>query len=138
MSGLSFGQDAEGNWGYKPSGADAVIPFSNLLNSTIIILGQMRTSAKNSLSITVNDLEFRKGLLVIGFSAYYMREETSTWGKISINGADSILLQKQWIAQSNVGHAVFIYSVDNIEEQLTISATNELNSNSSLTAMAIC
>ena len=29
LSGLSFGQDAEGNWGYIPSGADAVIPFSS-------------------------------------------------------------------------------------------------------------
>ena len=29
LGGLSFGQDAEGNWGYKPSGADAVIPFSS-------------------------------------------------------------------------------------------------------------
>lgn len=27
MGGLSFGQDAEGNWGYIPSGADAVTPF---------------------------------------------------------------------------------------------------------------
>lgn len=30
MGGLSFGQDAEGNWGYKPEGADAVIPFKNI------------------------------------------------------------------------------------------------------------
>ena len=29
LGGLSFGQDAEGNWGYIPSGADAVIPFSS-------------------------------------------------------------------------------------------------------------
>lgn len=28
LGGLSFGQDEEGNWGYIPSGADAVIPFS--------------------------------------------------------------------------------------------------------------
>ena len=28
-SGLSFGQDEEGNWGYKPSGADTVIPFKS-------------------------------------------------------------------------------------------------------------
>lgn len=28
LGGLTFGQDEEGNWGYKPSGADAVIPFS--------------------------------------------------------------------------------------------------------------
>ena len=27
FGGLSFAQDAEGNWGYKPSGADTVIPF---------------------------------------------------------------------------------------------------------------
>ena len=25
--GLMFGQDAEGNWGYLPPGADAVVPF---------------------------------------------------------------------------------------------------------------
>ena len=29
MGGLSFGKTAEGEWGYKPEGADAVIPFSN-------------------------------------------------------------------------------------------------------------
>ncbi len=27
LGGLSFGADEEGNWGYKPGGADAVIPF---------------------------------------------------------------------------------------------------------------
>lgn len=27
LGGLSFGQDAEGNWGYKTGGADPVIPF---------------------------------------------------------------------------------------------------------------
>lgn len=28
MGGLTFSQDAEGNWGYRPSGADAVVPFN--------------------------------------------------------------------------------------------------------------
>lgn len=138
LGGLTFAQNEEGDWGYIPSGADAVIPFSNLLNSTIIILGQSTTNARDSLSLTVNDLGFSKGLLVVGFSAYYMRGETSQYGKISVNGADATLLQKQWINLNNVGHAVFIYSIDNVQEQLIISATNELNSNSSLTAMAIC
>ena len=27
MGGLSFGQDADGNWGYKAGGADTVTPF---------------------------------------------------------------------------------------------------------------
>ena len=34
LGGLSFRQDAEGNWGYKPSGADAVIPFKKIKSQT--------------------------------------------------------------------------------------------------------
>lgn len=30
MGGLSFAQDAEGNWGYKAPGADTVFPFSGI------------------------------------------------------------------------------------------------------------
>lgn len=30
LGGLTFGQTAEGEWGYKPSGADAVIPFKDI------------------------------------------------------------------------------------------------------------
>ena len=33
LGGLSR-QDAEGNWGYKPSGADAVIPFKKIKSQT--------------------------------------------------------------------------------------------------------
>lgn len=29
MGGLSFGKTTEGEWGYKPEGADSVIPFRN-------------------------------------------------------------------------------------------------------------
>lgn len=29
MGGLTFGQDEDGNWGYKIGGADTVIPFSS-------------------------------------------------------------------------------------------------------------
>lgn len=30
MGGLTFGKTAEGEWGYKPEGADAVIPFKRI------------------------------------------------------------------------------------------------------------
>jgi hypothetical protein len=33
MGGLTFAQDSEGKWGYKPSGADSVIPFKSGVNS---------------------------------------------------------------------------------------------------------
>ena len=29
LGGLSFGQDDDGNWGYKAGGADTVVPFKN-------------------------------------------------------------------------------------------------------------
>ena len=32
MGGLSFGQDADGNWGYKIGGADTVVPFKGELD----------------------------------------------------------------------------------------------------------
>lgn len=32
LGGLSFGQDADGNWGYKIGGADTVIPFKGELD----------------------------------------------------------------------------------------------------------
>lgn len=31
LGGLTFAQDAEGNWGYIPRGADAVVPFRNII-----------------------------------------------------------------------------------------------------------
>ena len=32
LGGLSFGQDADGNWGYKIGGADTVVPFKGELD----------------------------------------------------------------------------------------------------------
>ena len=44
MSGLSFGQDAEGNWGYKPEGADAVVPFKQeLIKQSVSVYGYSST-----------------------------------------------------------------------------------------------
>ena len=36
LGGLTFSQDAEGNWGYKPEGADAVIPFRSALSLSFL------------------------------------------------------------------------------------------------------
>lgn len=38
LGGLQFLQDAEGNWGYKPSGADTVIPFKGDIKPTEITM----------------------------------------------------------------------------------------------------
>lgn len=39
LGGLNFAQDEEGNWGYIPSGADTVIPFSGNINCETIASG---------------------------------------------------------------------------------------------------
>ena len=36
LGGLSFGQDADGNWGYRIGGADPVIPFKQKMRSVTV------------------------------------------------------------------------------------------------------
>ena len=58
LGGLSFGQDAEGNWGYIPSGADAVIPFSSGFKA--VIHGRYTTNrwtAPNDGKISIQAIE---------------------------------------------------------------------------------
>ena len=45
LGGLSFGQDAEGNWGYKIGGADPVIPFRRVAyTSQMVTLGDSESA----------------------------------------------------------------------------------------------
>lgn len=114
-----------------------MIPFNNLLSNVLIVGESSASRAQNALLINSDNININSGILIIGFSAYYMRGETSNWGKITITGADSILLQKQWIVTGLAGHAVFIYKITNVQNTISISSTNESNSNSSLTAMVL-
>lgn len=54
LGGLTFAQDAEGNWGYKPSGADSVIPFKSgdLVEENLVSYFPSLYSAKTGTSIT--------------------------------------------------------------------------------------
>lgn len=60
LSGLSFGQDEEGNWGYIPSGADAVIPFSSQEIGQAI-WGNINAADKGYTQV---DLEFKPKKLI--------------------------------------------------------------------------
>ena len=44
MSGLTFAQDADGNWGYKVGGADPVIPFGGNLKPLVLKASQSYTA----------------------------------------------------------------------------------------------
>ncbi len=40
LGGLTFEQDAEGNWGYKPEGADTVTPFKKIPQFTSVVYAE--------------------------------------------------------------------------------------------------
>lgn len=80
MGGLSFGQDADGNWGYKVGGADSVTPFKySVLGSYIAgsSLHNMKTGwlpidfcDTNIASLSNGELIFKKsGLLQVRIMA---------------------------------------------------------------------
>ena len=47
LGGLSFGKTTEGEWGYKPEGADSVIPFKSAVLSGANIYNQLWASGGN-------------------------------------------------------------------------------------------
>lgn len=53
LGGLTFEQDAEGNWGYKPAGADTVIPFKNGVAKLATISGLTHTDWGNNVTYTI-------------------------------------------------------------------------------------
>lgn len=64
LGGLSFGQDADGNWGYKTGGADTVIPFK----SSKVAMGGFKFLGNNGNpnGATV-DVGFKPDFIMYGF-----------------------------------------------------------------------
>ena len=64
MGGLSFGQDADGNWGYKAGGADTVVPFKN----SKFVTGGFNFAGNNGNpnGATVN-VGFKPDVIIYGF-----------------------------------------------------------------------
>lgn len=59
LGGLTFAQDAEGNWGYIPRGADAVVPFRNIIvrASTSYLTSAYEGHVKVQIRVSVYDGE---------------------------------------------------------------------------------
>ena len=64
MGGLSFGQDADGNWGYRIGGADPVVPFK----SSKVAMGGFKFLGNNGNpnGATV-DVGFKPDFIMYGF-----------------------------------------------------------------------
>lgn len=64
MAGLTFGQDDDGNWGYKIGGADPVVPFKN----SKFVTGGFKFLGNNGQpnGATV-DVGFKPDVIIYGF-----------------------------------------------------------------------
>ena len=64
MAGLTFGQDDDGNWGYRIGGADPVVPFKN----SKVVMGGFKFLGNNGNpnGATVN-VGFKPDVIIYGF-----------------------------------------------------------------------
>lgn len=65
LGGLTFAQDAEGNWGYKPEGADTVIPFKSAVLSGANIYNQLWASGGNGSHLNATKYIFEDDYLSV-------------------------------------------------------------------------
>lgn len=88
LGGLSFTQDEKGNWGYKPSGADTVIPFKG---STEL---KQLTCTSNNYGQAVFNTEGYKNILIFDYA--------TQWNFSSVSNGD-IVFKNSHACQANNG-----------------------------------
>lgn len=109
------------------------INFSSL---NYLSLGSIYSNT-NSASLTKTNLPCTDAILIIGYSAFYMRSESSNYGTISLSGdlTSSELLFKQWANTGNYGNCIYAYKIKTpLDSSITISIALEANSNGHLNA----
>lgn len=109
LGGLSFGQDGEGNWGYIPPGADAVIPFKSggegvdvsSFSSLELIRGEEINSTNYGkvMTYSIYATKAYKGNIMIGrvrSSQAVDFDITFDGMQCSLNGASKVLYSSQY------------------------------------------
>ena len=96
LSGLTFGKDEEGNWGYIPSGADAVIPFKN--GASLAELTLVTTLTSENWTANPNNVVETMELVAGDYLIFVVRTNgsgntrgTVSPGKMTVTGADSVI-----------------------------------------------
>ena len=64
MAGLTFGQDDDGNWGYRIGGADPVVPFKN---SKVVMGGFKFLGNNGNPNGATVDVGFKPDFIMYGF-----------------------------------------------------------------------
>ena len=83
LGGLSFTQDEKGNWGYKPSGADTVIPFKSGIKAQSFSVNVARGQSK-TVKCNGGDILY---VAISSYNYYYSGSESFTATvSVSISG----------------------------------------------------
>ena len=88
LGGLTFGQTAEGEWGYKPEGADSVIPFSNAVD-----LGDISASSQSSAGSRDSTFDLSAYIGYSDISANDIIFMPLEWGNTAMPDANLVALQ---------------------------------------------
>ncbi len=88
MGGLTFGQTTEGEWGYKPEGADSVIPFSNAVN-----LGDISASSQSSAGLRDSTFDLSAYIGYSDISANNIIFMPLEWSNTVMPDANLVVLQ---------------------------------------------
>lgn len=70
LGGLSFAQDANGNWGYRKPGADSVIPFRSIDYGKIYTLSKTTASLTTGTSVSIAQT-LPKGKYIGGWVSFW-------------------------------------------------------------------
>lgn len=131
MNGLSFAQDANGNWGYKV-GADAVIPFKSgiqTLLSTVQNTLHWYYGAAQSTQVPFNNSDYPDAYILI-IANGYRSSDSPTWkiNNVSVpNGASSqIIVNQNFASGSNYYNhlGIGLIKLKNIKKGSTVTVNH--------------
>lgn len=128
LGGLEFAQDAEGNWGYKPAGADTVTPFRNGAMMIGTFSGgypsaAAATSKYTNLTTYANSIITIDGVLpsmvaddYIAVVTGYNADHYSNWAGSTSNGTGAslkiVITDNKTITVKNTGVCTINYAGD--------------------------
>lgn len=136
LGGLTFCQDAEGNWGYKPSGADSVIPFKSCDLEDTTLVGSVHISPLNAVGGNTKTGEIKVeedceyGMLLI--SAFADSNGTCANNTYSISDAEIVATFRTGLPSYSNTEAIMLVLKDIKAGEHTITCYNPNNNSSSV------
>lgn len=116
LGGLSFGKTTEGEWGYKPEGADSVIPFKSAVLSGANIYNQLWASGGNGSHLNATRYTFAEdysSVFVVQSSSGIMGYGSESGIAYSGDGTVISLFSKRQSIGSDSSQSYYVDYIEN-------------------------